>query len=434
MTLDKFQADRLGLFIHWGAYSTSGRSEWLRSHERLSVAAYQPYVDAFNPKPDCIRTWAKLAKEAGMNYAVLTTKHHDGFCLFDSVHTTYSTQHTLGRDLVAEYVQAFRAEGIQIGFYYSTIDWHHPDYPHYKDLQHPLRDDPIAQAEEAGRNLDRYLDYMHAQIRELCTNYGKLDILWFDFSYNNPSDSGHPAMKGETWRATQLVDMIRELQPEIIFNNRLGSNGGMLEAEPAYYAGDFTSPEQLVPPQGMVNVHGKRIPWEACMTMTSSWSYTRNPDSHKSSQTLIRALIDCVSKNGNLLLNVGPTANGDIPVASIQVLKDMGAWLAVNGASIYGCQGTTLPKPDWGRFTTGDGKLYAHLFERGVGPIPLIGLEGKVSQAKLLLDGGLLPLERPWNVTKFPNDAFINLPWFDYLPDQMATVVELTLKPGITLT
>jgi len=427
MQIDKFLQDRFGMFIHWGAYSASGRSEWLRSHDKVSVEDYQKYVDNFNPREGCIKEWARLAREAGMKYAVITAKHHDGFCLFKSDYTDYSAYNTIGRDLIAEYTEAFRTEGIQVGLYYSLIDWKHKDFPHYGDLQHPLREDVNEKDKERNRNLKTYIEYMHNQVRELLTNYGKIDIIWFDFSYNNPKDSGHPAMKGETWEATKLVNMIRKLQPDIIFNNRLGSNSGMMEANPEFYAGDFTSPEQIVPPKGMLNAHSETIAWEACMTMTSSWAYTRNPDANKSTKTLIRALIDCVSKNGNLLLNVGPTANGDIPEASAKGLEEIGKWMKVNGQSIYGCKASDLPKPDWGRFTEKKGKLYAHIFERGVGPIPLIGLEGKVKSAKLLSDGALLPLERPWNVDKFPNDAFINLPWFDYLPDENSTVIELVL-------
>jgi len=427
MKLEKFLEDRFGLFIHWGAYSSTGRSEWLRSHERLSIEEWQKYVDAFQPKEGCVKEWAKLAKKAGMKYAVMTTKHHDGFCLFDSEYTDYSTKHTIGRDLVREFVNAFRAEGIQVGFYYSTIDWHHPDYPTYGDLQHPLREDLAEKAKEPQRQLSRYIDYLHNQVRELLTNYGKIDIMWFDFSYNNPSESNLPSMKGETWEATKLVDMMKSLQPDIIYNNRLGSNGGMLVAEPEYYAGDFTSPEQIVPPQGMVNELGQYVPWESCITMTSSWSYTNNMFSNKSTKTLIRALIECVSKSGNLLLNVGPTAKGEIPAESTKTLLEIGNWLEANGESIYGCKGSTLPKPDWGRFTQKGKKLYAHILDRGIGPIPLIGLEGKIQSARMLHDGVIMPLDRPWNVSKFPNDAFLPLPWFDHLPDENATVVELTL-------
>jgi alpha-L-fucosidase len=236
-------------------------------------------------------------------------------------------------------------------------------------------------------------------------------------------------MKGETWEATKLVDMIRELQPEIIFNNRLGSNGGMLVAEPEYYAGDFTSPEQIVPPQGMVNENGQGVPWEACITMNSSWCFTTSSMfSHKSTKTLIRGLIECVSKNGNMLLNIGPNAKGNLPEESVKTLLEIGEWMEKNGESIYGCGISDQPKPDWGRFTQKGNKLYAHILDKGIGPIPLIGLEGQIESAKLLSDGILFNLERPWNVSKFPNDAFLPLPWFDQLPDDNATVFELTLK------
>lgn len=427
MKIEKFLQDRLGMFIHWGAYSTSGKHEWLRSIDRLTIEDYQKYVDAFNPKEDCTRDWAKLAKKAGMKYVVMTTKHHDGFCLFKSDYTDYSTHHTIDRDLVAEYVEAFRAEGIQIGFYYSLIDWHHQDYPHYKDAHHPLRDDTQEKDKDVTRDFKNYLKYMRNQVRELLTNYGKIDIMWFDFSYDNAPESAHPNMKGETWEPNELVNMVRELQPDIIINNRLERNGIILEGEPKAYAGDFTSPEQILPPQGMTNNKGEVVPWEACITMTSSWCYTQNHTSHKSTKTLLRILIECVSKNGNLLLNIGPTPKGDIPKDSATSLLEIGKWLADNAESIYGCKASHLPKPDWGRYTTKKNKLYAHIFERGMGPIALVGLEGKIRTAKLLSDGVLLPIDRPWNAGKFPNDAFLTLPWDDYLPNEYATVVELTL-------
>jgi len=426
MKIEKFLSDRFGMFIHWGAYAVNGRSEWLRSHDQLSIEGYQKFIDEFNPRPDCIRSWAKLAKKAGMKYAVMTTKHHDGFCLFKSQYTTYSSYHTIGRDLIQEFVEAFREEGIQIGFYYSVIDWYHPDYPTYQDLQHPLRNDDREKLKESQRNLDCYITYLHNQVRELLTHYGKIDILWFDFSYHNSKESGLPSMKGETWKATQLVQMIRQLQPDIIINNRLG--GDLRKEIPEVYAGDFTSPEQLIPPQGMLNEKGHIIPWEACVTMNGTWGYSQNLFSHKRTKTLIRALIECVSKNGNLLLNVGPTATGALPKESVNSLLEIGEWMSKNGESIYGCQAAPLPKPDWGRYTLKEDKLYAHILDRGIGPLPLVGLEGKIKSAKLLSDGVLMPLVRPWNVSKFPNDAFLPLPWFDHLPDDNSTVIELTLN------
>lgn len=422
MSLTEFQADRFGMFIHFGAYSASGRSEWLRSHEEMDVETYQQYIDLFNPQPGCARQWARLAKEAGMKYGVLTAKHHDGFCLFDSRHTDYSTARTIGRDLVAEFVEAFRAEGLKVGLYYSTIDWHHPDYPHYGDLLHPLRRDESLKG--ASHEVKNYVKFLHDQVCELLSGYGKIDIMWFDFSYNNAPESGLPAMKGPTWEAEELVRKIKELQPGILINNRLGSNGGMMEADPAPYAGDFTSPEQLVPPKGLKNAAGEPIPWESCMTLTSSWSYSRNH--HKTAKVLVRALIECISKGGNLLLNAGPNAKGIIPAPSAKVLREMGDWLRDNGEGIFGCGPSSLPKPDWGLLTAKGDKLYAHILEPVIGPVPLVGLEGKVKGAKLLSDGISLSLDRPWNVSKFPKDAFLTLPW----TDDLATVVELTMEGG----
>lgn len=443
MRVEKFLNDRFGMFIHWGAYSVSGRHEWLRSHERLTIEDYQKYIDGFNPKKDCIRSWAKLAKKAGMKYAVLTTKHHDGFCLFKSQYTDYSTYNTIGRDLVQEYVEAFRAEGIKIGFYFTLIDWHHQDYPTYKDAKHPLRDDEDEKEKQKQRNLGNYIEYMHNQVRELLTNYGKIDILWFDYSYPNTTASGLdageggkalnseesalPDMVGETWEATKLVKIVRELQPGIIINNRLAGNGGHIEKE-ACYGGDFITPEKIIPPQGVVGENGEVIPWESCVTMNNNWCYSHNVFSYKSTKTLIHALIECASKDGNLLLNVGPTAKGDIPEESVQRLFEIGKWMEKNSDSIYNCASAPLMKPDWGRYTMKGSKLYAHIYECGIGPIPFIGLEGKIKLAKLLSDDVIMELDRPFNVAKFPNDAFLTLPYYDQLPDENSTVIELTLN------
>ncbi|GAB2026960.1 alpha-L-fucosidase [Lactovum odontotermitis] len=434
MTLETFQADRFGLFIHFGAYAVNGKSEWQKTYDRLTNEDYQTYIDHFKPEAGCMGDWARAAAQAGMKYAVLTTKHHEGFCLFNTQYTGYSTQKTLGRDLVREFVDAFRAEGIKVGFYYSLIDWHHFDFPHFGDLQHPRREDPEEKAIEGQRDFSRYLAYMHGQIRELLTNYGKIDIMWYDFSYNNSEkEATFKSMKGEVWGASEIVQMMHELQPGLIYNNRIGSNGGMLVADPESYAGDFTSPEQLIPPQGMKNELGDLVPWEACVTMNQSWGYSNNPFGYKSEKTLIHALVDSVSKNGNLLLNVGPDARGHFPEPSIQRLEAIGHWMSKNSDSIYGCKAAPFEKPEWGRYTykpaeNGESaKLYAHIYERGIGPLPLVGLEGRLKSARLLADGSLLNMDRPWNVSKFPNDAFLDLPWFDYLPDDIDTVIEFEL-------
>ncbi|NOV03246.1 alpha-L-fucosidase [Paenibacillus planticolens] len=421
-----FLQDRFGMFIHWGLYAIPARGEWVRSVERISVEDYQTYYDEFDPVRYDPKAWARAAKQAGMKYAVLTAKHHDGFCLFDSALTTYKSTNTrAGRDLVREFLEAFRAEGLKVGLYYSLIDWHHEDYPAYGDRIHPMRNE-----ESFVRNpetFDRYLQYMHGQVKELLTNYGKLDVMWFDFSYDN--------MKGETWKATELMAMIRSLQPHIIVDNRLdasGEEGGSIFTNnPLSYSGDFASPEQIIPPQGVTDHEGNPIPWEACITLNNNWGYAAQDFQYKSPTTVIRKLVECVSKNGNLLLNVGPNALGEIPKETLDILAEIGDWIQKNGNSIYGCGQADWPKPEWGRYTQKGNLLYAHLFEESVGPINLNGLAGKVKKARLLSDGSELFLNRPWSAAQYPDDAFVSLArpeHFSYpLPDKRATVVELEL-------
>ncbi len=214
-----YQHDRFGMFIHWGLYAIPARGEWVRSTEEMPEDDYLPFFEEFNPVDYDPSKWAKAAKEAGMKYAVLTAKHHDGFCLFDSKLTDFKSTNTkAGRDLVREYLEAFRAEGLKVGLYYSLLDWHHPDYPHYGDWHHPMRN---CEAEtNEGRDFERYLAYLHGQVKELCTEYGKLDVMWFDFSYGD--------MTGEKWHAEELVKMIRTYQPDVIIDNRLEVSGGRL--------------------------------------------------------------------------------------------------------------------------------------------------------------------------------------------------------------
>ena len=422
-----FLHDRFGMFIHWGLYSIPSRCEWVRSIERMSVEDYQPYFDEFNPTEYEPRRWARLAKNAGMKYAVLTAKHHDGFCLFDSALTDYKSTNTRsGRDLVREYVDAFRAEGLKVGLYYSIIDWHHPDFPHYGDRQHPMRDNEAYRGKK--HDFDRYLEYMHGQVRELLTNYGKIDIMWFDFSYDD--------MAGEKWKATELMTMARQLQPDLIVDNRLegsGEYGGTIKTKnPSVYAGDFASPEQMIPPEGVTDEDGDSIPWEACITLNDSWGYVSSDKHYKSSKMVIRNLVECVSKNGNLLLNVGPNAKGEIPEESVRILEEVGAWMRDNSASIYGCGISQFPKPEWGRFTQNGKKLYAHVYEETMGAVCLPGMASKIQRMRLLRDGAEIKPADYWNLKEYPNDAFF---FFDSetcrtfpLPDEKDTVVEITLK------
>ena len=411
--------DRFGMFIHWGLYAIPARGEWVRNKESITIEDYQKYFDAFDPIDYNPKEWAKLAKQAGMKYAVLTTKHHDGFCLFDSKYTYYKATNTKAkRDLVREYVDAFKAEGLKVGFYYSLLDWHHDGYPVYGDRAHPMRNND--EYKNTERNFSIYIEYLHNQIYELMTNYGKIDLLWFDYSYDDMTD--------EKWEATKLVTMIREMQPDIILNNRLV----IQENTPVgstMYAGDFVSPEQIIPPEGMLDDQGDPLPWEACITLNNHWGYCREDKNYKNPREVIRMLVECVSKNGNLLLNVGPDARGNITKESIDILKEVGKWIKANGESIYGCGAAKdMPKPDWGRYTKNGKKLYAHLFERGIGTIVLPELADKLKSAKLLSDYSEVNLSKPW-YSHFAdgNHAFMQLTESAQLPDENDTVVELEL-------
>jgi alpha-L-fucosidase len=421
-----FLHERFGMFIHWGLYAIPARGEWIRSVERMTAQDYQPYFDEFNPTNYNPREWAKAARQAGMKYAVLTAKHHDGFCLFDSQLTPYKSTNTKAdRDLVREFLEAFREEGLKVGLYYSLIDWHHEDYPAYGDQHHPLRDEKSAKRDP--ERFSRYIAYMHGQVRELLTQYGKLDIMWFDFSYG--------PMIGEKWKATELMSMIRELQPHMIVDNRMeasGEAGGSIYTRnPSFYAGDFASPEQIIPPGGVVDEDGNSTPWEACITLNNNWGYASADRIYKSARTVVRKLVECVSKNGNLLLNVGPNAKGEIPMESLKILEEVGQWMKANGDSIYGCGQTTFPKPEWGYYTQKGNRLYAHILEDCIGPIALLGLAGKIKKARLLADGSELSLSRPWNAMNYPNDAFVNFAKPEHLtyplPDEKDTVIELEL-------
>lgn len=411
-----FMDARFGMFIHWGLYAIPSRGEWVRSLEQIPEEQYRPFFEEFDPVRYDPREWAKLAKAAGMKYAVMTAKHHDGFCLFDSKLTDYKATNTPAcRDLIREYVDAFREEGLRVGLYYSIIDWHHDDYPAYGDRIHPMRENEAFKDKPAA--FERYSDYMHGQVKELLTNYGKIDIMWFDFSYDD--------MTGEKWRATELVRMMRSLQPDIVIDNRLGGN--IKAAEPEEYAGDFASPEQMLPSAGIVNEAGRPIPWEACITLNDHWGYCSADHNYKSAGTVIRGLVECVSKGGNLLLNVGPDAKGLIPPESVAILREVGRWMDDNARSIYGCGAAQLAKPEWGRYTRNGNKLYAHLFDRGIGPTSFLGLKGKIRKARLLADGAEVKVETPWMAYEYPDDAFITLAGAE-LPDQIDTVIELELE------
>ncbi len=419
-----FQEARFGMFIHWGLYALPARGEWVRSVEQMPEEEYLPYFETFDPRHFDPTVWAKAAKKAGMQYAVLTAKHHDGFCLFDSQYTDFKSTNTpYGRDIVAEFLKAFRAEGIRVGLYFSLLDWHHPDYPHYGDKNHPLRNDPTYTNE--NRDFSRYLDYMHAQIKEICTNYGKLDILWFDFSYDN--------MRGEVWRATELIKMVRSFQPDVIIDNRLEVSGegfgSLAEGKPTPYHGDFVTPEKMIPPQPLKDANGDPLVWEACVTMNNNWGYCAEDHYFKPASLLIKKLVEVVSKGGNMILNVGPDAEGQIPQESMNILEEIGTWMEKNGNSIHGCGASGLPKPEYGRITQSSDTLYFHLFENTLGPVPLMGLApGSVESIRLLASGKAVPISTSWVHSDYPHIVFADLGADPILPDNTDTVLAVKIK------
>lgn len=417
-----YQKARFGMFIHWGLYAIPARGEWVRSTEEIPEEEYLPFFDEFDPVDFQPEKWAKAAKEAGMKYAVMTAKHHDGFCLFDSKLTDFKSTNTkAGKDLIREFLEAFRKEGLKAGLYYSLLDWHHPDYPHYGDWHHPMRN--CEETKDVERDFNRYLEYMHGQVKELCTEYGKLDIMWFDFSYGE--------MTGEAWKATELVNMVRSYQPDVIIDNRLevgGEGFGSIATDnPSNFSGDFVSPEQIIPPNGLQSESGRDLVWEACITMNGHWGYCAKDKNFKPASMIIKKLVECVSKNGNMLLNVGPDAKGNIPDESLEILQGIGKWMRRNGLSVYGCKSSGLPKPENGRITRNGNKVYYHIMENAIGAVPLYGIQkDKVKAMRLLSDGSELKVSGGWCESNYPDVVFVNVSDTPYLPDEVDTVVEIT--------
>ncbi|MBM4061994.1 MAG: alpha-L-fucosidase [Planctomycetes bacterium] len=370
---------RFGMFIHWGLYAQAARHEWVKNYERLTDAQYQPYFDHFDPDLFDPRAWARMAKAAGMKYAVITTKHHEGFCLFDSQFTDYKATNTpAGRDLLKEWVDAFRAEGLRIGFYYSLLDWHHPHYT--VDRCHPQRagsDAEYARLNE-GRDMNVYRQYVRDQVRELLTRYGTVDVLWLDYSF----PSGAHGKGRADWDSERLLAMVRELQPGVIVNDRLD----LLDVPGGW---DFRSPEQFKPRE-WVKLDGKRVPWETCQTFSGSWGYYRDEMTWKDEKQLLVLLIETVSKGGNLLLNVGPTARGTFDQRAQDRLRAIGEWTAVNERSIRGCtqapEGFAVPEQSLLTWSPAKNRLYVHLVDWPMGQLTLPGYAGKVKYAQLLHD------------------------------------------------
>ena len=390
---------RFGMFIHFGLYAVPARHEWVKSNERISDEQYREYFETFNPSRFDAKAWAKAAKNAGMKYAVLTSRHHEGFSLFDTKFSDYKITNTpFGRDLVREFVDAFRAEGLKVGFYYSLLDWHHPDYT--IDKMHPRRKNPEQfgaggenvdySKENAGRDMAKYRQFMKNQVTELLTNYGKIDIIWFDFSF--PGKNGKSRYD---WDSEGLLRLAKKLQPEIIIDNRLD----LTDWEDGW---DFATPEQSRP-AGCVEVHGKKVPWETCQTFSGSWGYARDESSWKSAYQCIEQLIDAVSKGGNVIMNVGPMATGEFDYRALERLADYGKWLRVNGESIYGCgpapeefkplPGTTLT------YNPKTNRLYMHMLSWRFGAFQ-VPFGERVKCCRLLNDGSELRFR--WNTLHLP--------------------------------
>jgi alpha-L-fucosidase len=410
---------RFGMFIHFGAYAVPARGEWVKSNERITTEQYQKYIDTFNPVDFDAKTWAKVARSAGMKYAVLTAKHHDGYCMFDSKLTDYKLSTRFGgRDLVREFLDAFRAEGLKVGLYYSIIDWHHPDYPNVGN--HPQRDDK----EYAKRtfNWDNYLKYLHGQVEELVRDYGRLDIMWFDYSFDQYS--------GEKWKASELVTMVRKYQPNIILDNRLEINQGSAAGQRTIsLLGDFETPEQGIPDAPITDKYNNPIPWETCLTLNNNWGYAEQDKNWKSPELVIHTLVNCVSKNGNLLLNVGPDARGNIPQPSIKILGEVGKWMKTNSESIYGCGAGKLTKPDWGRYTSKDNTIFAHWLYPNIGQINARGIPAdKVKNVYLLNSGAELSYQKSWWGNSETGNFFISTGSSPQKPVPFDTVIKIELN------
>ena len=370
---DWFTDARFGLFLHWGLYTLPARHEWVMNFERISTEDYEKYADHFEPDLYDPVEWANAAKDAGMKYVVLTTKHHEGFCLWDTALTDYKATNTpYGRDLVTPFVEAVRAAGLKVGFYHSLLDWHHPDFT--VDGRHPRRDDADAEQQNEGRDMARYRDYLHGQIRELLTGYGRIDYLFYDFSYaGDPHGEVWGAKRKDDWGSEELLALTRELQPGILVNDRLG------------IPGDFVTPEQYQPTAPMT-VDGEQVLWEACQTLNGSWGYFRDNQNIKSPDLLVRMLVDGVSKNGNLLLNVGPTARGTFDPTALASLSAIGEWMRLHRRSIYGAGASDFVPPPDARYTQRGNRLYLHLFTWPFEHVHLPGLAGSVAYAQLLND------------------------------------------------
>lgn len=410
-----FTHDRFGMFIHFGLYALPARHEWVKTNEKIPEEKYDEYFKYFNPDMYNPREWARQAKNAGMKYAVITAKHHEGFCLFDSKYTDYNSVNTpFGRDIIKEFTDAFREEGLRVGLYYSLLDWHHPDFT--IDKYHPRRDDENVPEMNEKRDMKKYAEYMRNQVTELLTSYGKIDILWFDFSYPDSTYTNPYGVKLggkgiDDWESEKLIETARRINPDIIIDNRTGIEQ------------DLWTPEQEQPTQWVRDGDGKRVVWEACQTFSGSWGYFRDEFTWKSEEQLIRMLINTVSVGGNLLLNVGPTARGCFDRRAENSLSAMGDWMKYNCRSIYGCTQSDFTPPADTRYTQNGDLLYCHLLAYPFRRIKLPGLAGKIEYMQFLHDASEIMFKNDGN------DVIVELPVVK--PNQTVPVIEIFLKKQI---
>ena len=408
---------RFGMFIHFGLYAVPAgewkgetrHAEWIRETAHIPVKEYEKFLSQFNPDKFNADEWARMAKDAGMQYVVITSKHHDGFCLFDSAQTDWDVMSTpFKRDIMKEFSEAVRKQGLTMCWYHSIMDWHHPDYL-------PRRSWEKADRPEDGADFDRYVAYMKAQLKELLTHYGKIGVLWFDGEWEN------------TWtheRGIDLYNYVRSLQPDIIINNRVDvlrdGMGGMSKDSRA--VGDYGTPEQEIPATGTPGVD-----WETCMTMNGNWGFNKADKNFKSTRQMIQMLADIASKGGNFLLNIGPRPDGTFPPESVERLKEIGAWMKVNGEAIHGTQASPFKSLPWGRCTRkaakGDTILYLHVFDWPAdGKLVVPGLLSEVKKATLLRSGQPQPLD----TTRREDAVIVSLP--PHAPDAMDSVVALEIS------
>jgi alpha-L-fucosidase len=413
-----FTHDRFGLFIHWGLYALPARHEWVRHTEQISNEGYEKYFKHFDPDLYDPGDWADAAAGAGMKYFVVTTKHHEGFCLWDSKLTDYKAPNTpAGRDLLRPMVNAFRDRNFKVGFYHSLIDWHHPHY-HIDPHIGPHRNDPRRHQLNEHRDQATYAIYLHGQVRELLHDFGRIDVLWLDFSYPKEDGSG----KGRNdWDSPALYRLIRESQPHIVLNDRLDLPNGW----------DVKTPEQMQPRE-WVTVNGQPVVWEACQTFSGAWGYHRDESTWKSTDQLIRMLIDTVSKGGNLLLNVGPTGRGEFDQRALDRLAGIGQWMKRHGRSIYGCTqapaGSPTPQDCRLTYDPETRRLYVHVFAWPFLPqLHLDGMAGRVEYAQLLNDASEIPFrEMPLEAGTGPGTLTLTVPVMR--PDVAVPVIEVFLK------